>query len=109
MAADLSMVKAVTDNLEVSHKEVEAKDLHIININSRLISFREVHINRTVLNMAIATSPIFREIKQLTTEVEAVVRILSNSEDAAMVGPTIRSNNGSYQYQYYTHKQQTEQ
>ena len=35
MAADLSMVKAVTDNLEASHKEEEAKDLNIINVNSR--------------------------------------------------------------------------
>ena len=34
-AADLSMVKAVTGNLEVSHKEAEAKDLSIINVNFR--------------------------------------------------------------------------
>ena len=47
-ATDLSMVKAVTSNLEASHKEAEAKDLSIININFRTIGFREVHINRTI-------------------------------------------------------------
>ena len=72
MAADLSMVKVVTDNLEASRKEAEAKDLNTINVNFRTIDFREVHINRTVLNTA----------------------------------PT---NNGTYQYQYYTHDQQPEQ
>ena len=68
LAANPLMVKAVTDNLEASHKEAEAKDLNIININSRTIGFREVHINRTVLNMAPTANPIFREIKQTTTE-----------------------------------------
>ena len=29
-ATDLLMVKAVTDNLEVSHNETEAKDLNIV-------------------------------------------------------------------------------
>ena len=90
MATDLLMVKVVTDNLEVSHKEAEAKDLNIINVNFRTIDFREAHINRTILNMATATNPNFREIKQITTEVEAVARVLSNSEDMVMVGPIIR-------------------
>ena len=58
MAIDLSMVKVVTDNLEVSLNETEAKDLNIINVNFRIINFREVHFNRTVLNMALATNPI---------------------------------------------------
>ena len=88
MAADLSMVKAVTDNLEASHKEAEAKD--IININFRTISFREMHTNKTVLNTAPTANPIFREVKQITTEVEAVAGVLSNSEDAVMVGPITR-------------------
>ena len=30
---DLLLVKAVTDNLEVSHNETEAKDLNIVNIS----------------------------------------------------------------------------
>ena len=67
-ATDLSMVKAVTDNLEVSHKEAEAKDLSIINGNLKTIGFRKAHINRTMLNMASTTNPIFREVKQITTE-----------------------------------------
>ena len=90
MATDLSMVKAVTDNLEASHKEAEAKDLNIINVNFRTINFRKAHINRTVLNMAPAANPIFREVKQITTEVETMARVLSNSEDAVVVGPITR-------------------
>ena len=84
------MVKAVTDNLEVSHNETEAKDFNIININFGIINFREAHFNRTVLNMAPAANPIFREIKQIATEVEAMVGVLSNLEDAVVVGPIIR-------------------
>ena len=72
MATDLLMVKVVIDNLEVSHNETEAKDLNIVNINFRTIDFREVHFNRTVLNTATAVNPIFREIKQIATEAEAV-------------------------------------
>ena len=84
------MVKVVTDNLEVSYNETEAKDLNITNINFRTIDFREAHFNRTVLNTAPATNPIFREIKQIATEVEAVAGVLSNLGDAVMVGPIIR-------------------
>ena len=90
MAADLLMVKAVTDNLEVSCKEAEAKDLNIINVNFRTINFREAHINRTILNTVPATNPIFREVKQITTEVEAMAGVLSNSEDVVTVGLIIR-------------------
>ena len=42
-AADPLMAKVVTDNLEVSHKETEAKDLNIVNVNFRIINFREAH------------------------------------------------------------------
>ena len=70
IAADLLMVKAVTDNLEVSHNVTEAKDLNIINVNFRIIDFREAHFNRTILNMAPAANPIFREIKQIAAEAE---------------------------------------
>ena len=89
-AADPLMVKAVTDNLEVSHNETEAKDRNIVNVNFRIIDFREVHFNRTILNMATTADPIFREIKQIATEAEAVARVLSNLEDTVMVEPIIR-------------------
>ena len=89
-AADLLMVKAVTDNLEVSHNETEAKDLSIVNVSFRIINPREAHSNRTVLNMAITVNPIFREIKQIATEAEAMARVLSNLEDVVMVGPITR-------------------
>ena len=66
-AADPLMVKVVTDNLEVSYNKTKVKDLNIVNVN-----FREVHFNRTILNMATTTNPTFREIKQIATEAEAV-------------------------------------
>ena len=40
--------------------------------------------------MAPATNPIFREVKPITTEVDAMARVLSNSEDVVVVGPIIR-------------------
>ena len=49
-----------------------------------------MHFNRTVLNMATTANPTFREIKQIDTEAEAMARVLSNLEDAVMVGPIIR-------------------
>ena len=90
MVADLSMVKVVTDNLEASHKEAEAKDLNIINVNFITIDFREAHINRTILNTAPTANPIFREVKHMTTEDEAMAGVLSKPEDVVMVGPIIR-------------------
>ena len=62
-ATDLSMVKVVTNNLEGSHNETEAKDLSIVNVNFKIITITEVHHNKTVFNTAIIVNPIFREIK----------------------------------------------
>ena len=84
------MDKAVTDNLEASYREAEAKDLSIINANFKTIGFREAHINRTVINMASTVNPIFREIKQINTEDKAVAGVLSKQEDAVMVGTITR-------------------
>ena len=89
-AADLLLVKVVIDNLEVSHNETEAKDLSIANVSFRIIDIREVHHNKTILNMAITINPIFREIKQIATEVEVMAKVLSILEDAVVVGPTTR-------------------
>ena len=90
-AADLLMVKAVTGNSEASHKEAQAKDLSIINANFKTIGFREVHINRTIINMASTANPIFREVKQITTEDEAMAGVLSKLEDVVVVGPITRA------------------
>ena len=90
MATDLLMVKMVTNNLEVSHNETEAKDLSIVNVSFRIITIREMHSNKTVLNMVITVNPISREIKQIATEAEVVAGALSILEDMAMVGSTIR-------------------
>ena len=89
-ATDLSMVKAVTDNLEGSHNETRAKDLSIVNVSFKIIDIREVHHNKTILNMAIIVNPIFREIKQIATEAKAVAVDLSILEDVVVVGPIIR-------------------
>ena len=87
-AADLSVVKAVTDNLEGPYNETEAKDLSIVNVNFKIIGIREGHHNKTVLNTAIIINPIFREIEQIATE--AVAADLSILEDAVVVRPIIR-------------------
>ena len=89
-AADLLTVKAVTGNLEASCKEVESKDLSITNANFKIIDPREVHLNITVTNTAHAANAIFREIKQVTTEDEAMAGVLSKLEDVVMVGPITR-------------------
>ena len=65
-AADLLLVKVITDNLEVSHNETEAKDLNTANVSFTIIDIREAHPNKTVLNTAITANPILREIKQIT-------------------------------------------
>ena len=87
---DLIMVKAVTDNLEGSYNETEAKDLSMVNVSFKVIAIREVHLNKTVLNTAIIANPIFREVKQIAIEAEDGAVDLSNSEDAAVQGPIIR-------------------
>ena len=76
-ATDLLLVKMVTDNLEVSYKEIEAKDLNIVNVSFKISDIREVHHNKTILNTAITVNPTFREIKQITTEAEVVAVVLS--------------------------------
>ena len=89
-ATDLIMVQVVTDNLEGSHNETEAKDLNMVNASFKVIAIREAHLNKTVLNTAIIANPISREIKQIAIEAKAMAVDLNNSEDAAMEGPIIR-------------------
>ena len=89
-AADLSLVKGVTDNLEVSHNKTEAKDLNIVNVTFKISDIRETHPNKTVLNMAITINPIFREIKQVTIEAKITAVVLSIMGDVVVVGPTTR-------------------
>ena len=89
-AADLITVKAVTDNLEGSYNKTEAKDLSIVNVSFKVITIREAHHNKTVLNTTIIINPFFREIKQIAIEAKAVAVALSNSEDTAVEGSIIR-------------------
>ena len=89
-ATDLITVKAVTNNLEGSYKETEAKDLNMVNARFNVIAITEAHLNKTILNTAIIANPISREIKQIATEAKAVAVDLSNSEDASVEGPIIK-------------------
>ena len=89
-ATDLTTVKVETDNFKGSFKEIEAKDLSIVNISFKTITIREAHHNKIVLNTAMVVSPFSRGIMLILIEAEAVAMDLSNSEDAVGVGPTIR-------------------
>ena len=80
----------VTDNLEGPYNETEDNDLSMVNASFKVITIREVHLNKTILNMVILTNPISREIIQIAIEAKAGAVDLSNSEDTAMEGPIIR-------------------
>ena len=85
-AADPTMVKAEIDNFKGSYNEIEAKDLSIVNITFKITIIREVHNNKIILNTAMVISPISRGIMLIL----AMAVDLRNSEDAVVVGPTIR-------------------
>ena len=89
-AANLIMVKAVTDNLEGSYTKIEAKDLSIVNVSFKTIAIREAHRNKIILNMATVVNPVSKEIIQKIIEAKVMAMDLNNSEDAVMAGPTIR-------------------
>ena len=90
-ATDPIMVKVETDNFEGSHNEIEAKDLSIINISFKIIAIREAHHSKIVRNMATVINPISRGIMVIRIEAKAMAADLSNSEDAVVVGPIIRT------------------
>ena len=89
-ATHLLMVKVVADNSEASHREGEAKDLSTINANFRITGFKEAHTRVATINTVATANPIFREINQIPTEVEAVAGVLNKQEDAVVVGPITR-------------------
>ena len=99
------MVKAVTDNLEGSYNETEAKDLNMVNASFKVIAIREVHLNRTIHNTVIPTNPISRETKQIAIEAEAGAVDRSNSQDVAMEGPIIRIAMEGISITHMTHNQ----
>ena len=89
-ATDPIMVKPAIDNLKSSCFKIEAKGLIIVNASFKIIAIREAHHNKIVLNMVIIANPIFREIMRTVIEAKAMAMDLINSEDAVVVGPTIR-------------------
>ena len=90
-ATDPIMVKVETSNFEGSHNEIEAKDFSIVNVSFKTIAIRQAHHNKIVLNTATVINPISRRIMVIRIEAEAVAMDLSNSEDAVVVGPIIRT------------------
>ena len=106
-ATDLTMVKAVTDNLEGSYNETEVKDLSITNVSFTTIAIREVHHNKPVLNTAITANPIFREVKKIAIEAKTMAMDLNNSEDAVVEEPIIRiaTEHTSISITHMTHNQ----
>ena len=104
-AADLIMVKVVTDNLEGSHNETEAKDPNMVNASFKVIAIREAHLNKTVCNMTIIANPISTEIKQIAIEAKAMAVDLSNTEDMAVEGPVIRIAIEGISITHTTHNQ----
>ena len=92
-ATDPIMVKTETGNFKGSHNEIEAKDLSIVNVSFKIIAIREAHHNKIIRNTAMVVNPISRGIMviHIEAEAEAVAMDLSNSEDAVVVGPIIRT------------------
>ena len=84
------MVKAGIDNFEGLYNEIEAKDLNTINISFKITAIKEAHHNKIVLNTAMVVNPIFRGTMLIIIEAEAMAVDLNNSEDAVIVGSTIR-------------------
>ena len=89
-AADPTMVRAEIDSFKDSQNEIEAKDLSIVNVSFKIIVIREAHHNKIVPNTAMVVNPISRGIMLILVEAKAVATDLNNSEDAVVVGPTIR-------------------
>ena len=107
-ATDLLLVKVVTDNVEVSHNETEAKYLNIVNVSFKISDIREAHPNQTILNTAITVNPIFREIKQITRG-QSHGRGPQHYRGHSRGRANYQSSNGVYQYQHYMHDPQPEQ
>ena len=89
-AADLIMVKAETDNFEGLHRKIEVKDLSIVSVSFKIITIREAHHNKIVLNTAMLVSPTFVGIRAILLEAEAMAMDFNITEDAVVVGPIIR-------------------
>ena len=104
-ATDPTMVKAEIDNFEGSYNETEAKDLNIVNVSLKIIAIREVHHNNIILNTAMVVNPISRGIMLILIEAEAMAVDLNNSEDAVVVGPTIRITMEHISITHMTHNQ----
>ena len=106
-AADLTTVKVETDNFEGSFNEIEAKDLSIVNVSFKTIAIREVQHNKIILNMAAVVSPISRGI-MLILRGRGRGRGPQQFRGCSQGRANYQNNSGMYQYQYYTHDQQSE-
>ena len=80
-ATDRIMVKAETINFEGLCHKIEVKDPSIVSVSFKIITIREAHHNKIVLNTATPISPIFRGIRATLVEAEAMAMDLNISED----------------------------
>ena len=107
-ATDLLLVKAVTDNLEVSHNETEAKDLNLVNVSFRIINIREAHSKKTTQYGNIC-KPYFQGNQSNNYRGQNCGCGPQHFRGHSHGRANYQSSNGAYQYQYYTHDSQPEQ
>ena len=101
-AADLITVKAVTDNLEGSYKETEAKDLSIVNISFKVIAIREAHLNKTT-QYGNNRKPYFQGNQTNSYRGRGCGHGPQQFRGHGSRRANYQNSNGMYQYQYYTH------
>ena len=89
------MVKAEINNFEGSYNEIEAKDLSIVNISFKMTTIKEAHHIKIVANTVMVVNHISRGPQQF--------------RGCGRGRANYQNNNGTNQYQYYTHDQQSEQ
>ena len=108
-AADLLLVKVVTDNLEVSYNKTEAKDLSIVNISLRIIAIREVHPNKNCTQYGNNHKPYFQGNQANNYRGQSHGCGPQHFRGCGNGRANYQSSNGVYQHQYYTHDPQPEQ
>ena len=106
VAADLSMVKAVIDNLEAPHKEAEVKDLNTISTNYR---FQRGTYQQNHTQYGTNRKPYFQGNQTNDYRGWSHGQGPQHVRGCSRGRANYQSNNGAYQYQYYTHDKQIEQ
>ena len=104
------MVKAETDNFEDLHNEIEAKDLSIVSQRQ----FQNYHYQRgapqqNCTQYGNGDKPYFQGNHANTYRGRGHGCGPQHFKGCGCGRANYQTNNGTYQYQYYTHDQQSEQ